>query len=202
MQLQHAGKLPETRPELREELVKYAAHVQRTPADAKINGMYVVGLAKLARQQGLDLPVLERARHFRYYPLAAYMDLLLYCAVNIYPASSVRDALRGLGRSAIPTFATSLVGKVMMKIAERNWELALNGLSRGYHVSLVPGSASVTEFGAGRAVVELRQICNFPDSYQVGVIEGLMLACGIQGRITPRALSPCDADLTIEWAVH
>jgi hypothetical protein len=44
-------------------------------------------------------------------------------------------------------------------------------------------------------------VWNFPDSYQVGVVEGLMEWCGLRGQVTPRSLSACDVDLEIGWSV-
>ena len=50
-----------------------------------------------------------------------------------------------------------------------------------------------------RAVVALRDLWNFPDSYQVGVFEGAMETFGLRGDIRVRVHSLADVDLLITW---
>lgn len=186
-------------PSRQTELDLYRAAVERTPAKNTIHGMYVVGLRALMESKGLRGHGLEDARRFRYYSLRKYMGVLLECSDALYPDGSIRDGLQALGRLVCPTFATSVGGKVMMGAVGHSWELALGILTRGYQLSLKPGIATAVNLGPRRVRVELRDIWNFGDSYQVGVIEGLMHWCRTEGRITPTVLSPCDTDLLVEW---
>ena len=99
------------------------------------------------------------------------------------------ESLRQLGELAIPTFARSIAGGVTMGIVGRSWELALKCVSRGYELSLKPGSCTVASIGSGQALLQLRNVWNFGDSYQVGVVLGLMKWCRIDGRVSARVLS-------------
>jgi uncharacterized protein (TIGR02265 family) len=202
MQLQHTQELARTAPHRAAELSAHEEAVRKTPEANRIHGMYVVGLRQLLEAEGIQGHGLEDVQRFRYYPLRNYMQLLLDSATTLYPNSVTREGLRMLGRLVIPTFANSLAGKVLMSVVGNNWELGLNCLARGYQVSLRPGKASVVESLRGRARVELRDVWNFGDSYQVGVIEGLMHWCQLDGHVVPHVLSPCDTDLVIQWTMN
>jgi uncharacterized protein (TIGR02265 family) len=177
----------------------YRAVVDRTPAKNTIHGMYVAELRSLMESEGLHDHGLEDIRRFRYYPLRDYMQVLLDCVTSLYPQQPIRDGLQTIGRLVCPTFATSFGGRVIMSAVGSSLELGLKVLARGYQLSLKPGRATTVDLAPGRAKVELRDVWNFGDSYQVGVIEGLMNWCHIEGSITPTVLSPCDTDLLVEW---
>jgi uncharacterized protein (TIGR02265 family) len=181
------------------ELRGFFAHVAQTPETHSVKGMYVGGIWDALAGHGV---VTQRPRihSFKDYPLREYMELLLDAAITLFPQHTPNDGLKCLGRLAIPTFATSIVGGVIMATVGRSWELALKCVSKGYEVSLKPGKATVAGARPGRAVLQLRDIWNFADSYQVGVVEGLIDWCHLRGQVTPQPLSAADCDLVIEWA--
>ncbi len=199
MELQNVLEADKRFPHLKVELAAIRRAIRNTPVTCKVNGMYVTGLRDMMLAEGVELPEMN-AYPFRYYSLPDYMELVITCSITLYGSVPLREGLRRMGRLVIPTFANSLVGKVLL--ANRHWGVALTCLARGYQVSLKPGKCTVAEFSPGHALVELRNIWLFGDCYQVGVIEGLMDWCGLDGTLTPNVLSPCDTDITIEWAVH
>jgi len=202
MELHRAKVVAEDRPAIRADLAELNAWIKRTPETNTVKGMYVGGLIQAMADRGIRRAEMGRIHSFRDYPLREYMELLIDCAVTVYPQMRVREALRHLGQLAIPTFAKSIVGGVLMGVVGRSWELALKSVSRGYAVSLKPGSAIVSEIRPGYAVVQLRNVWNFGDSYQVGVIEGLMEWCKLEGTVIPQVHSTPDVDLRIEWRTH
>jgi uncharacterized protein (TIGR02265 family) len=199
MQLQRASELIRLRPELRGELTRLFERIRQTPETNTVKGMYVTGIVQALHDRGVDYTPPERPQAFRDYPLREYMELLLDSAATLYPKTTLNDGLFRLGQLAIPTFAKSIVGKVFMSTAGRSWELSLKYVSRGYEVSLKPGKATVAELRTGMALVQLRDVYNFGESYQVGVVDGLMTSCGVIGKITPHVISTSDVDLRIEW---
>ena len=63
-----------------------------------------------------------------------------------------------------------------------------------------PGTASVAEVTETSARVELREIWNFGNSYQVGVFEGAMKHFGVRGSVQGvRVGRRCDVDLIMHW---
>lgn len=183
----------------RQELRQLMDTIQRTPATATVKGMYVSGIIETLANKELAPRETQRYQAFKDYSLRAYMTLCLESAVTLYPTRPPKEGLRLLGQFAIPTFAQSISGAVIMGTVGRSWELALRCVSRGYQISLKPGEAIVAELGKERALVQLRNVWNFGDSYQVGVIEGLMDWCGLIGRVVPTVLSARDTDLQIQW---
>jgi uncharacterized protein (TIGR02265 family) len=199
MQLQSARALTTASPQIAKDLDYYIDWIAKTPKGHTVKGMYVGGLWQTLDSMGVVSAKKPKIQAFKDYPLPEYMELLVDAAVTLYPRNTVRDGLENLGQLAIPTFARSIVGGVIMGTVGRSWELGLKCVSRGYEVSLNPGKAVVAEIGNGRARVELRKVWNFGDSYQVGVVGGLMHWCSVVGEIRPVVKSMCDVDLEIEW---
>src|SRR3954451_12500208 len=105
--------------------------IERTPATNTVKGMYVSGIIEALAQRD-TAPREERRYHaFKDYPLRDYMRLCLDAAVTLYPSRLPKDGLRALGQLAIPTFAQSISGAVVMGTVGRSWELALRCVSRG-----------------------------------------------------------------------
>jgi len=199
MQLKSARKLATERAPHKEELGRFLDWIEKTPSTHTVRGMYVSGLVQAISSMGFAPKSNERIQAFKEYPLRDYMEALLDSAISLYPNLSVHEGLRKLGGLAIPTFAKSIAGGVIMATVGRSWDLALTCVSRGYEVSLRPGKCVVAENAKGRAIVQLRNVWNFSDSYQVGVMEGLMHWCKLEGTVTAARTNLCDADLTIEW---
>lgn len=181
------------------ELTSFEQQISVTPAANQVHGMYLVSLRQLLKSRAIARRELQTAQPFRYYPLQLFMRELVAAATLVYPEATPRDSLRRLGKLVCPTFAESIGGKVMMGVVGRNLELGLSVLARGYHLSLRPGRAIVVKQSPGHWRVELREIWNFGDTYQVGVVQGLMDWCRVRGEINPEVISPCDTDLDVRW---
>ena len=202
MKLRNARTTKPERPEIEQELSRFWEWIDKTPRTNTVKGMYIGGLNDALVANGVQPPAGPRIQAFKDYPLRAYMAQLIDAATTLYPHVSVHESLRRLGELAIPTFAKSIVGSVTMGVVGHSWELALKCVSRGYEVSLKPGSCTVASIGNGRALLQLRNVWNFGDSYQVGVVQGLMKWCEIKGTVTPKMLSLSDVDLTLEWTIE
>jgi uncharacterized protein (TIGR02265 family) len=96
-------------------------------------------------------------------------------------------------------FAQSMVGRAVFGIAGRNWDDALQLVTRAYSTTGPVGTASFDNSAPSRQVISFRQIWNFPDSYHVGVIEAAMEHYGKRGEVFVRTLSMCDVDLELRF---
>ena len=181
------------------ELKECLRRIDRTPSTHTVRGMYVGGIVQAIASMGFEPTKVERIHAFKEYSVREYMELLLDSAISIYPGGGVHEGLRRLGGMAIPTFAKSMAGGVIMATAGRSWDLSLSLVSRGYELSLKPGKCTVVENANGRALIQLREVWNFCESYQIGVMEGLMQSCKLEGTVKPTLITPCDADLEIRW---
>lgn len=107
-----------------------------------------------------------------------------------------------MGRHAYPTLVSTTIGKVIFSVAGRSWERSLNLVQKAWEVSLKPGSNRLAEFRPGYARLELRQVWNFTDTYQVGIFEGALETFGLRGTVQAQSKGRiCDVDLHIEWEV-
>jgi hypothetical protein len=96
--------------------------------------------------------------------------------------------------------AESVVGKVLFSVAGRNFGTALELTEKAYKVSLDPGLARLVELKEKTAKLEMRDIWNFADCYQAGVMEGAMVAYRVKGEVRVERLGrPCDVDLYLSW---
>jgi uncharacterized protein (TIGR02265 family) len=174
--------------------------ISETPSDASVKGMYVESLFSMLTGKGSARPTDKRYLSFKDYPLRELMRLMVDATEVLYPEASPREGMMALGRLAFPTLVSTTVGKVIFSIAGNNWVRALNLVTKAYEVSIKPGTASVKDLTETSARIELREIWNFGDSYQVGVFEGAMEHFGVRGSVRPvRVGRRCDVDLIVHW---
>lgn len=183
-----------------DEFQELSRSIEQTPASATVKGMFFESVLKGLDREGLERPTRKRYIAFKEYSLRELMETLLHSTTILHPTLAPKEGLRRLGRLVYPTLSDSTVGKVLFSIAGRDWKSALNLTGRAYKISLDPGEATVKEVTETSAIVSLRNIYNFPDSYQPGVFEGAMDSFSIQGTVTARPLArACDVDLILEW---
>ena len=174
--------------------------ISETPPEATVKGMYVESLLTLLKRRGAERPTDKRYLSFKDYPLHELMRLTVDAVGVLYPDISPRDGMIALGRLAFPTLVSTTVGKVIFSIAGPSWVRALNLVTKAYEVSLKPGMASVKDLTDTSARVELREIWNFGNSYQVGVFEGAMESFGVRGSVRAVTVGRrCDVDLLMQW---
>ena len=173
------------------------ARVAAVPAAATAKGMFFEPLAQAVRPHGVACE--PRYVAFRDYPLRDFMRLLASCASVHHRALPTREAMRQLGREAFSTLMGSVAGRVIFTFALGDARSALRLAPEGYKLSLSHCTARTRLNAPEQVVLELRDVWNFPECYQVGVIEGGCMAFGPPPRIRTRVLSACDVDLLIRW---
>jgi uncharacterized protein (TIGR02265 family) len=187
-------------PDFTTEKAELEAWIGETPPHAAVKGMYVESLLTMLTERGAARPTDKRYFSFKDYPLRELMRLMVDAVAVLYPEASPREGMIALGRLALPTLVSTTVGKVIFSIAGQSWVRALNLVTKAYEVSIKPGRASVQALTESGARVELREIWNFGDSYQVGVFEGAMEHFGVRGSVRPvRIGRRCDVDLIVQW---
>ncbi len=176
------------------------AYLAACPADAKIKGMFVNDLLAHVAQAGGAPITNKRYVIFKDYPMREYIELAPQAAERAYPTLSMREGLRRIGRSAYPTLADTMIGKVIFGVLGKDLEAVMRLSTRGYAVSQSPGAAEVLEVVPGRARVRLTNLSAFVDSFQLGVFEGAILACGRTGEVRARVESIATAEILATWA--
>jgi uncharacterized protein (TIGR02265 family) len=169
------------------------------PPTAMIRGMFIMPVAQEAKRiRAATTSLRDRYVPFQFYPLREHARLLVDTCTAAFPKLPLRQSLRKLGRGAPTAFLASRLGRVVMQ-PEQGLMEAVNGLAKGYELSLNPGRATVTET-AGRSVdVTLEDIHYFIDSHHVGAFEGAMKFAGVQGRVRVHRISAAQAVLRLTW---
>ena len=174
-----------------------AARIAEVPAQNTTKGMFFEQLARAARPYGLG----GDARYvtFRDYPLRDFMRLMADYGSARYPALPPREALRRVGWEAFPTLMSSVAGRVIFAFAGREVRSALRLAPDAYKHSLSHCSVRSRLNGARQAVLEYRDVWNFPDCYQVGAIEGGCRAFGAEPTVRVCARGSASVDMLIRW---
>jgi uncharacterized protein (TIGR02265 family) len=173
------------------------ARIAATPLAATTKGMFCEQLARSARKVGVACEA--RYVPFRDYPLRGFMQLLSDYARVRYPRIPSREAFRRVGWEAFSTLMNSVAGRVIFAFARGDVQGALRMAPEGYKHSLSHCSVSLRFSSSRQVVLAMRDVWNFPECYQVGVIEGGCRAFGADPRIRTRVLSDSEVDMLIRW---
>jgi hypothetical protein len=169
------------------------------PAGATIKGMFPAAVADDAAKRGARLAsALDRYVPFKDYPLAHHADVLLDCARAFFPRTPTRQALRRLGWFAHRALDRSLIGSVMMRMPD-DVGSTLEAAVRAYPVAMSGVQAAVVTMGERSAIVRLANVWTFLDCHHVGVLEGVLRRCHVDGSVTLRLDSPSSGEIRCNW---
>ncbi len=173
-----------------------------TPPDGLVKGWLVHSIVENAKRHGVELVAPRRYFGFKDYPVAEYLALLAQAAVRVDPLRPPADTLRKLGRAVYPSFAGSIMGKVILAALPTGHDGARTGLTwitRVYKMTSNHAVARFTEHSEHTSVIHLENVWSFPDTYHVGIFEGAAQGFGgdVIVRVERKSLSA--ADLTFTW---
>src|SRR5690606_25096680 len=173
------------------------ARIRATPPDKQAKGLFLEQMARAARVAGIARE--QRYVSFRDYPLQEFMRLLAEYAPVRYPGVPLREAFRRAGGEAFPTLMSSVPGRVLYVLARRDVGAALRLAPDVYKHNLSHCSVSLRLEAPRQAILAYRDVWNFAECYQVGVVEGACRALGAEPRIRACVRSACDVDLLVRW---
>jgi uncharacterized protein (TIGR02265 family) len=174
------------------------------PENSSVRGWVLQAVLDGARRERVTLAGKARYGRFRDYPLSVHLELLAAAAEQIRPQEPPRRTLLELGRGVFPAFAATLSGRLALRAlgaGQQPVRAGLDLMSRLYSLTSKGRSrAELLEIGDGFAVIRLRQVWTFPDSYHVGVFMGAAEGVfELEPSILVRATSLCDAELLLSW---
>jgi uncharacterized protein (TIGR02265 family) len=193
----HGDRAADFLPVDTEQALDIEGRIAATPLEKRTKGMFFEKLAREARQAGVAGEA--RYKSFRDYPLRDFMRLLADYAPARYPGVPVREAFRQAGGEAFSTLMNSIAGRALLVLARSDLRAALRLAPEAYKYNLSHCTVQLRFEGSRQAVLEFRDVWNFPECYHVGIIEGLCRAFGVEGRVRTRVHSACDVDLLVRW---
>lgn len=171
---------------------------QRCPADATTRGMFLADIVAALKAKNLPVPA-TKYQAFGTYPQREFITVAAEAARALHPSIPEREGLRRLGQLAYPTFAGTMIGKVMFGVLGKDVGAVMRLSPRGYEASVSHGRAHLVEQGPRFVRVRLIDVYTFLDSYQVGVFEGALIACEAKGTVRVRLESPTTGEFLVEW---
>jgi len=175
------------------------AHIAATPADAEIRGMFFQAYLDEAARRGVTLPARRTYTAFKMYSMREWQAFAVEAAQALYPQTTLRGALRKMGLSAYPTFADSIVGRVVFGVLGKDLSRIMRVASKGFEHSTNCARAEIVDAGADFARLRLLGVYGFVDSYNVGVFEGAITVCEKQGDVFVRSLGVAEAEVFCRW---
>jgi len=172
------------------------AIVRAIPDTAQVRGLLIAPMVPDAKKRG-SLPR-ERYLAFNLYPMREHVRLLLDTSSALFPALSLREALRRLGRGAHGAFGASTLGKVTLGAAEGVHDV-IEAFAKGYALNMQPGRAEIIDRGARHLIVSLDDVLYFIDCHHIGAFEGALGRAGVRGRVRMVPRGRTAADLLLEW---
>lgn len=176
------------------------------PENSFVRGWVLQSIVDGAKREGVTLEGRSHYGRFRDYPLSEHLELLAAAAEQVHPGEPPRKTLVELGRGVFPAFLATLTGRLALRALggkEQPIRAGLDLMSRLYSVTSKGRShAELLEIGDAFAVIRLRQVWTFPDSYHVGVFIGAATGVfEIEPSILVRMTSLCDAELLLSWTL-
>jgi len=190
-----------SRPPLADDPPSRTRSLPPSPAESvTVKGFYLRALVRELAEQGHHLLDLPTFRDFADYPQTLAQRLILECAQRLYPSERRNDGLRRVGWIIYPTLLTTMIGRVIFGSLGDDVPAVLRAAGRGFEVSLSEGRYEVLSLERRIALVRVRNFYLFPDSFLVGIFEGLFAHYGLaDAKVTATLLGPYDADLRMEW---
>jgi uncharacterized protein (TIGR02265 family) len=183
-----------------------AEHLRLLPAGATCKGLFFRGTLERARVVAPRLVAhaaagIEERRYIPFfdYPYADYLRLNLACARAMFPAVSTAEGLRRLGATAYDSLLESQVGRVLFGAFAGDFERVVMMGGRGYAVSLNFGKVDVERVATRHVRYRFHDTPAFLETFQVGVVDGGMRACGVTGEVRVTAKDLANALFDITW---
>ena len=174
-------------------------YIASYPPSNMAKGMFFTCITRLAREKSGQSIGLDHYTAFKSYSFTDWLTLLPQCAQLAYPHLPLRAALYEIAGHIYKTFAESTIGKVVMSVAGRDANAAVRLVTRAYESVGTLGTVRLAEQVGNRSLVEFRDMWEYPDCYQAGVLAAGVRSYGHNPRVRVRVLSLCDVDVELSW---
>jgi serine/threonine-protein kinase len=166
------------------------AHLALLPPGATCKGLFFIDLIQRASPvlSAADLARLALVPERRYvpfydYPLAENMRISVAAVQAIFPRQPVGEGLRRLGQTAFDTVLAAPMGRALFGFLGTNVERIFLAAPRAYELFLACGQVTSEKAGPRTFLFRARDYPDFLETYQVGLIEGVLRHCHERGRV-------------------
>jgi uncharacterized protein (TIGR02265 family) len=185
--------------------VDLEAHVRRVPSGATVKGMFFVDLQRASEEAGVWPAVIRtsgvperRYYAFQDYPMVDNLRLTVAAAAHLHPRLPIGDAVRRLGQTALDVVLASQIGRALFGILGRDVEPIFLRGPKAFKLLVGTGEVTAEKLSDRSYRFRARNLPLFLETYQVGVIEGVLRHCGERGRILIALEDLSNATLHVE----
>jgi uncharacterized protein (TIGR02265 family) len=136
---------------------------------------------------------------FRDYPLRDILELKLAAARVLRPGAPIREGLCVVGQALFPKFVSTLLGRVMYGVFGGNVSSILRMANKSYEQTQNTGRVETVVVSPTSVRMHFANCWTFLDSYHVGVVQGTLAACKVDGVVHVKMVSDVEGDLLVEW---
>lgn len=176
------------------------------PSDATCKGMFLADIVEAVRKRTngrehelLTLVGREKYLAFGDYPLREHVLLTAHAAKLLYPHVPSREGARRIGQAVFPAFSESMIGRVIFGVVGKDLDRIFEVAPRAYQRTLSHGRILASFVGPRHWRYRFEGYYSHLDTFQVGVIEGPILAAGKTPHVRTRIDSPFLGELDIHW---
>jgi serine/threonine-protein kinase len=166
------------------------AHVRLLPPDASCKGMFFMDVLARASRFAPSLDIHKAAgiperRYlpFRDYPMADGLRLTSAAARVLFPRHGIGEGLRRVGRTAFETILGTHVGRSLFGVLADEIDSIFMRSPKAYKLLLNFGELSAEKTDFRTYLFRVKGFPAFLETYQVGVIEGVVAHCKERSQI-------------------
>ena len=178
--------------------IDFEARLAAIPPTSMVRGMFLQLLVDSIGPTHMAKRMTRRYSAFKNYPLREYVELLAFAAEHMRKKVPA-DCLRRLGWRVYPSYAKTITGTAIFAVAGYDFRRMIELSPTAYHISLEPAEVVIKTIQPQYALVELRHMYNVPEFHQVGIWEGAMQTCGVQGHIKTEIIDFGSVNFEIRW---
>jgi uncharacterized protein (TIGR02265 family) len=136
---------------------------------------------------------------FREYPLRDLLELKVAAARVLRPHAPLREGIAVVGQALFPKFVATLLGRVMYGVFGGNVSSILRMANKSYEQTQNLGRVETTVVSPTSVRMHFTNCWTFLDSYHVGVVQGTLAACKVDGVVHVKMDSDSEGTLLVEW---
>ncbi len=182
------------------------AHLNLVEPSATVKGMFCSQLfehtQRVSPKTDLAAEANVPARRylaFKDYPYSEWLRLCVTASRCCFAHLPLAHALRKMGNEAYETMLSSVLGKVLFLALGRDVGRVLENGPRAYGVTIRCGSVTARRVGPKQIQYQYKGMPGLLETYQVGVIEGAVVATGGRPKLAIELEDLAHATIDIQW---
>jgi uncharacterized protein (TIGR02265 family) len=182
------------------------AHLDAIPPDATCKGLFFLDVLHRLAKSVTEFELFRAAQipsrryvAFRDYPLGDSFRLTLAATRVLYPRYPLGEGLRRMGQATFAAVLATHIGRSLFGILGRDVEPILLTGPKAFKLMVSIGQVTAEKTAPRTFTFRVEEFPAFLETYQVGVIEGVLRHCGQHGkvRIAAQTLSAATLELRL-----